>query len=970
MTTQWVHSKRLIGNCYGLTLIDVIHMRLRACKGGVICLMTYHLKMQEQTGGDFGGLGIELTMENGMIKVVAPMADTPASRAGLLSGDYIIALDKQSIEGLTLEKAVEKMRGPVKAPITLTIQRNGVDSPFDVTMTRDVIHIKPERYLDKAFADLDAALKIVPDDVDTLIDHAAGVDERSDHDAAISDYNAVLAANPNHVGALNGRAWAYAQKGELDKALTDADRAIFLDSTRAEILDTRGWIYIAKGNPDLALTDLDKALSIDPEFAGVYADRGRAEELKGDLDHAIADYRKALSLKSRGTYDDKAKAEALKRLATLGAVNMDSDGGNVVPPTEPQTLQSSSHRNCLFRGNWPMRFTILIVGTLVFGGSCFAQAGQPFPRRAPLPLAELQPTPDQSPTAEAAKAFVAKVESDLAEMLERYSRAYWIEITFITDDTNWLKAKINADLTALQVAEAEQAETFDHVDVDPVTRRKLEIVKRNLVLVPPNNRSAREELAAISARLDAHYSTSKVGHRGEQLTFEDIAQLMRTSRDPTELKDLWEEWHAAAAPMRYDYARLVTLANEGARALGYTDTGAVWRSWYDMPPEQFASTMERLWLQLEPLYKSLHCYVRARLNNKYGDVVQPRTGPIRADLLGNMWAQEWGNIYDLVAPKDLHLGYDLSAALDAQGYDSLKIVKTAENFYESIGFPPLPETFWARSMFVRPHDREVDCYGQAWDVDAKEDVRIAVCLRPNADDFYTAHHELGHNYYDLSYRDQPYLFRDGANDGFHEAIGDFIGLYSKSPDYLKNIGLIQQIPAAETDIPYLLLTALDKVAFLPFAYSVDKWRWQVFDGEVTPEHYNDAWWALRTKYQGIVPPGPRPPGAFDPGAKYHIVGSVPYARYFLAAIYQFQFYRAACREAGWTGPLNRCSIYGNKDVGERFQAMLRLGRSKPWPDALETFTGERDLDASALIEYFAPLDRWLTEQNKGESCGW
>ena len=613
-----------------------------------------------------------------------------------------------------------------------------------------------------------------------------------------------------------------------------------------------------------------------------------------------------------------------------------------------------------------MSFRILTAMALIFAVPCLAQE-QDHVARPPVTLAPGPPpasaqlssaTPSRALTEEDANAFIVKAEADLAEISERSNHIGWIAKTFITEDTNWLKAKVDAEFATLSVAQAKQAATFDHVDADPVTRRKLELLKKNLWLPAPDRPGAAEELANITVRLSTVYSTGKVNYQGKQLTLDDIAEVMRTSRDPVELKELWEAWHAITPPMREGYTRLVSLANEGALQVGYADTGVLWRSSYDMPPDQFGSTVDRLWLQLEPFYKNLHCYARARLNDKYGDAVQPRTGPIRADLLGNMWAQQWGNVYDLMAPKDASLGYDLTAALEGQGYDATKIVKTAENFYRSIGFSPLPQTFWDRSMFVRPRDREVDCHASAWDIDDKEDVRVAACLRPNADDFYTAHHELGHDYYFRAYQDQPQIFKGSANDGFHEAIGDFVGLYSVSPSYLKEIGVIETVPGSEADIPYLLRMALDKIAFLPFAYTVDKWRWQVFAGEITPDRYNQGWWALRTKYQGIVPPGPRPADAFDPGGKYHIVDSTPYARYFLATIYQFQFYRAACRQAGWTGPLNRCSIYGNKAVGERFQTMMRLGQSKPWPDALEAFTDERDIDASAIVDYFAPLDRW------------
>jgi peptidyl-dipeptidase A len=389
-----------------------------------------------------------------------------------------------------------------------------------------------------------------------------------------------------------------------------------------------------------------------------------------------------------------------------------------------------------------------------------------------------------------------------------------------------------------------------------------------------------------------------------------------------------------------------------------------------MPAESFSSTTERLWSQLAPMYRQLHCYARARLNETYGAAVQPRTGPIRADLLGDMWAQSWGNVYDLLAPKNGSLGYDLTEALVRHGYDALKETKVAEVFYVSLGFPALPESFWTRSLFVRPRDREVDCHASATNIDAKEDVRIKTCLRVNADDFYTVHHELGHVYYDRAYQHQSVIFQDGANDGFHEAVGDFIGLSSVTPAYLHKLGLIDNVPGEEADIPFLLRMALEKIAFLPFGYIVDKWRWQVFAGQTAPADYNSAWWELRTKYQGIASPGPRPPDAFDPGAKAHIAGSEPYMRYFLAIMYQFQFHRAACRVMGWQDPLHRCSIAGNREVGRRFQEMLRLGASKPWPEALATFTGERDLDASAIADYFAPLAGWLVEQNRNESCGW
>ncbi|MGF6227144.1 peptidyl-dipeptidase A [Inquilinus ginsengisoli] len=573
-------------------------------------------------------------------------------------------------------------------------------------------------------------------------------------------------------------------------------------------------------------------------------------------------------------------------------------------------------------------------------------------------------------TAEEARAFVDKAEADLAATSEYLNKASWVRATFITDDTQWLEAKANGEWTEKTSAYAKEASRFDGVQLDPVTRRKLDILKRNLVLPAPDRPGAARELATLSTRLDSTYSTGEFQLRGKTLTLSDAEDILAASRDPAETKAVWEGWHGISPVMKPDYARLVALANEGSTALGYADTGALWRSGYDMPADDFAAETDRLWGQVEPFYQNLHCYVRGRLNARYGDAVQPKTGPIRADLLGNMWAQSWGNIYDLVAPKDEAAGYSLDKLLVNAGYDATRMVKIGEAFYTSLGLAPLPETFWQRSQIVRPEGRDVVCHASAWDLDDRDDVRIKMCTKVNGEDFYTVHHELGHNYYQRAYKDQPYLFKNGANDGFHEAIGDFVGLSALTPTYLNQIGLLNTVPGAEGDIPFLLKMALDKIAFLPFGLMVDRWRWEVFAGKATPETYNDAWWALRLKYQGLVPPGPRPADAFDPGAKYHIPGNTPYTRYFLAHIYQFQFHRAACKQAGWTGPLHRCSVYGDKQVGRRFNAMLEMGQSKPWPDELEAFTGERQTDASAVVEYFTPLNDWLTEQNKGQSCGW
>jgi peptidyl-dipeptidase A len=585
--------------------------------------------------------------------------------------------------------------------------------------------------------------------------------------------------------------------------------------------------------------------------------------------------------------------------------------------------------------------------------------------------ASAEAAPDPAATAAAAAAFVAEAEGRLAALSEEAARIQWTRATNITHDTMWLESRINAEYTELQVELANGAARFNEVEVPAEVRRKLNLLRLGIVLPAPNRPGAASELADITTRLDSTYATGKFEFKGRQITLDEATILMAESRDPAELEALYEGWRTISPVMKDDYARMVEIANEGARELGFPDTGAMWRAGYDMEPDAFAAETDRLWEQAKPFYENLHCYVRNRLNAKYGDAVQPETGPIRADLLGNMWSQQWGNIYDVVAPTaGGESSYDLTRLLVDKGYDAEKMVRTGENFYVSMGLDPLPQTFWERSMITRPEGREVVCHASAWDLDNLEDIRIKMCTQVNGDDFYTVHHELGHNYYQRAYKDQPFLFKNGANDGFHEAIGDFVGLSALTPTYLNQIGLLDTVPGEEEDIPFLLKMALDKIAFLPFGLMVDRWRWGVFDGETTPAEYNDAWTGNMLRYQGLVPPGPRPENAFDPGAKYHIPGNTPYTRYFLAHIYQFQFHQAACEQAGWTGPLHRCSIYGNREVGERFNAMMEMGQSRPWPEAMQAFTGQRENDASAIAAYFAPLDAWLTEQNRGQDCGW
>jgi peptidyl-dipeptidase A len=586
-------------------------------------------------------------------------------------------------------------------------------------------------------------------------------------------------------------------------------------------------------------------------------------------------------------------------------------------------------------------------------------------------------------TAADVTAFLTDAEKQINDIAEYSSRSAWVNDNFITYDTDWLNARASSETTQLGVKLAEETEKFKGLTLSQDQQRKIMKLRTGVVMPSPSgDKAVADELATITTRMQSTYGSGKFTIDGKVLNLEQLSNIIGESRDPKKLQQAWEGWRTISAvsqgtgkdgkplpTMAQDYARMVEIGNKGAQELGFKDIADMWLAGYDMPSVDMEKTVERLWTQVKPLYDELHCYTRARLNERYGDAVQPKTGPIRADLLGNMWAQDWSNIYPLVAPKTSNPGYDLTSILKAKKFDEVKMVKTGEAFYTSLGFAPLPQTFWERSLIKRPQDREVVCHASAWDLDNVDDLRIKMCTQINAEDFQTVHHELGHNFYQRAYNKQDILFRDGANDGFHEAIGDFIAL-SVTPEYLKQLGLIDKVPGPDADTGLLLNRAMEKVAFLPFGLMVDKWRWQVFRGETTPEKYNDAWWTLAREYQGITPPGLRPAEAFDPGAKFHIAGNTPYLRYFLSYILQFQFQKAACEQAGWKGPLHRCSIYGNKKVGAKLAKMLEMGASKPWPDALEAFTGTREIDGTAMVDYFAPLMSYLKEQNQGQKCGW
>jgi len=626
----------------------------------------------------------------------------------------------------------------------------------------------------------------------------------------------------------------------------------------------------------------------------------------------------------------------------------------------------------------------LVSAMLAAAVACGGEPAASVCPRTPPPAAPAQEDASAPPpTVEDARAFVGKTEEDLRRLWVARDRAGWVNENFITDDTEALAAA-GEEATAAYVAEAiTRSRRFDAIrgELPPDVARKLYLLSIAQTVPAPRDAKGRAELAAIETSMTSTYgkgqycpsATSPLLKFGKDkcLRLGELSHVLATSRDFGELVEAWRGWHAIAVPMRDRYARYVELANEGARQIGFDDVGALWRAGYDMAPGDFEADVERLWGEVKPLYEALHCFVRSKLQARYGKERVPDGAPIPAPLLGNMWAQEWNNIYDVAVPYPReHGSLDVTAKLKAEHWDALKMVRQGERFFTGLGFAPLPRTFWERSLFTRPRDREVVCHASAWDLSYGGDLRVKVCLEPTEEDLVTIHHELGHDFYFQRYGALPILFQQGANDGFHEAIGDTIAL-SVTPEYLKSIGLlVASVGGERARINQQMKMALEKVAFLPFGLLIDKWRWDVFSGKVSPAGYNAAWWALRTRYQGVAPPEQRTEHDFDPGAKFHVASSTPYLRYFLARIYQFQFHRALCEAAGYRGPIDQCSIRDSKEAGAKLMAMLSLGASRPWPDALEVIGAGRKADAGAMLEYFAPLREWLAAENRGRKCGW
>ena len=584
------------------------------------------------------------------------------------------------------------------------------------------------------------------------------------------------------------------------------------------------------------------------------------------------------------------------------------------------------------------------------------------------------PSGEQSQSLDDLDLFLASVEEENKIEGPIASSAYWIGSNFITYDSQKVVADYGKRNTLEALETSRKASTFNNLEVSESDRRKLELLKSSFVMPPPFDEDLAGELSQISTKLEAMYGSGQHCYEdGTCLDLEAFENIIDSSRDPDELLKAWTGWHEIGKPMKPMYMRMVEIGNQGSQDLGFDGLSDLWFSKYDMPADNFLNETDRVWEEVKPLYEALHCHVRSQLNSKYGDEEVPLTGPLPVHLLGNMWGQSWGNIYDIAYTEASSNSVDVTQIINDKEINEKEMVELAENFFLSMGFESLPDSFWERSLFIKPEDRKVVCHASAWNLDPESnDLRIKMCIEKNEEDFITIHHELGHIFYYQAYNHLPTLFQGGANDGFHEAFGDLLTL-SITPDYLNKIGFISKAEAesAKTDAVGLLMKqALEGVVVIPWALMLDKWRSGVFNGDITEDNLNQSWWDLRESYQGITSPVKRSEDYFDPGAKYHIPGNTPYTRYYLARIMQYQFHESLCNEMGFSGPLHECSIYGNAEAGEKIIATMAMGQSVPWQDSFEKITGTRELSGTSVMNYYRPLKEWLDEQNENRACGW
>ncbi|XP_048222837.1 angiotensin-converting enzyme-like protein Ace3 [Perognathus longimembris pacificus] len=573
-----------------------------------------------------------------------------------------------------------------------------------------------------------------------------------------------------------------------------------------------------------------------------------------------------------------------------------------------------------------------------------------------------------------AKLFLQFYEQTAQVVFNQFMEASWNYVTNITKPNREEMLNKEVERSQFMLYFGTRARLFNINQFhDPVVKRMLSKLQDIDKAALPKDELL--EYNKLLAYMETAYSMGQVCmSEGPCVTLEsDLEEIMATSRNEKELLWAWQGWHdTVGRQLRPLFGRYVQLSNKAANLNGYDDMGDLWRAKYES--DTLEDDLEDLFEELKPLYLNLHAYVRRSLFHHYGPDMIDLRGPIPAHLLGNMWAQSWVKILDLVLPYPKKPPEDITKNMKGQHWKPEKMFQEADTFFTSLGLISVPNEFWKKSMLEKPTDgREVECHTSAWNFHKDNDFRIKKCTEVTIEDLLSIFHQMGHIQYFLQYQNHSILFRAGANPAFEEAVGLVIALSASSHKYLLNRGLLSyQHQDPEEEINFMMGIALEKIAFIPFSYLVDVFRWRVFDGSIQEEFYNQEWWNLRLKLQGLCPPIPRSEEEFDPGAKFHIPANVPYIRYFLSLVLQFQFHEALCKASGHSGPLHRCNIFNSKVAGNILGNVLKLGSSKPWPLVLKKLTGKSKVSAEPLMTYFKPLLNWLVNENvqKGEVLGW
>ncbi|XP_025976569.2 angiotensin-converting enzyme 2 [Dromaius novaehollandiae] len=585
---------------------------------------------------------------------------------------------------------------------------------------------------------------------------------------------------------------------------------------------------------------------------------------------------------------------------------------------------------------------------------------------------------------EQAQIFLTEFNIKAEDISYESSLASWNYNTNITEETSMKMNEADAKWSAFYDEASRNASNFPLANItDDLIRLQIQSLQDRGSSVLSSEKYTR--LSTVLNTMSTIYSTGTVCKPSDPfncLVLEPgLDAIMADSTDYHERLWAWEGWRADVGRlMRPLYEEYVDLKNEAAKLNGYSDYGDYWRANYeaDYPEaykysrDQLIEDVEKTFEQIKPLYEQLHAYVRHRLEQFYGPELISSTGCIPAHLLGDMWGRFWTNLYALTVPYPAKPNIDVTSAMVENNWDVLKIFKTAEAFFASVGLYNMTEGFWNNSMLTEPTDnRKVVCHPTAWDM-GKEDYRIKMCTKVTMDDFLTAHHEMGHIEYDMAYSHLPYLLRSGANEGFHEAVGEIMSLSAATPQHLKSLGLLEPTfqEDAETEINFLLKQALTIVGTMPFTYMLEKWRWMMFNGKITKQEWMKRWWEMKREIVGVVEPVLHDETYCDPAALFHVANDYSFIRYYTRTIYQFQFQEALCKAAEHTGPLHTCDITNSTAAGQNLRQMLELGRSKPWTQALESITGEKYMNATPLLNYFEPLFNWLQKNNSGRSVGW